>query len=198
MAPADTCSISLTYRGDLIQRGVGIERDTYGKTWTLRLADGLWTLVDHNGQSLHTFTRHELHRKVMFPGTSRGYDDLYLVGLGPQVYCFQPEPEVLEALRAHVEASERADAPRLAKWHRRFGLGFLILGGVCLAVCTAALSWAIRDEEASASWRLSVTLAVILPGLVVGGFFAVVGVRDLIKAKRFARMSAENAAVGQG
>jgi len=190
MTMSDTCAIPLTYRGVLIHRGVGISGESYAKTWTLRLANDVWTLTDHKGDEIHSFTQKDLHRKVAFPGFARGYPDLYLVGLGPQVHCFEPEQEVLDALKHYVEQSEVANAPQLARWHRVVGVGFVGLGVLCLAGCVAVLSWALRSADVSGFLRLNVTLVLIVPGSVGGGYFMLVGVRDFLRANHFARLAA--------
>jgi hypothetical protein len=94
----DDCEIPLTYRGTLGHRGVNVSRDTHGKTWTFRLADGLWRLIDHNGEIVHAFTQKQLHTIVVLPGTMRGYPDVYFFGMGQPIHCFAPEPEVVAAL----------------------------------------------------------------------------------------------------
>ena len=186
----DACQISLTYRGPLGHRGVSIARDTYGKTWTLRLADGLWTLTDHTGEVVHSFTQKALHGIVVFPGAMRGYPDLYFFGLGPPVHCFAPDPEVVDALKPFVEQCERADAPKLARWHRAVGVGFLGVGALGLAVGVAALSWALGADRASGDWRFGAALLLVPACLLGGGCFVVGGVRDLRKAKHFAGIAA--------
>jgi hypothetical protein len=111
---SDTCIISLTYRGHVAHRGIAISGESYGKTWTLSLAHGLWTLTDHHGEELHTFLQKDLHKKVAFPGLLWRSEDLYLCGLGPKVFCFEPEQEALDALKHFVELSERAKEPQVA------------------------------------------------------------------------------------
>ena len=186
----ETCRIPLTYLGVLGHRGIRISRDSYGKTWTLDLVGGMWTLADHNGENLHAFTQKDLHSKVLFPGFSRGYRDLYLTGLGRKIYCFQPEVEVVGALKHYAEESERANAPQLAKWYRCVGIGFLGLAALALAGCVAALYWALGRADISGSFRLSVALALILPGLFTSGYFGIVGVQELLRSKHFVRIAA--------
>jgi hypothetical protein len=186
----DAFQISLTYRGPLGHRGVSIARDTYGKTWTLRLADGVWTLIDHTGDPVHSFTQKGLHAVVGLPGAMRGYPDLYFFGLGPPVHCFAPERDVVDALRPYVEQSRRADAPHLANWHRAVGVRFLGLGALGLAVCAAALSWAVWSAHASGYTRFNVGLLLLVPVALLGGSFIVGGVRELLKAKHFAGIAA--------
>jgi hypothetical protein len=183
---ADAVHIPLTYHGTLAHRGVSISRDTYRKTWTFRLADGVWRLIDPTGEVVHTFTQKYLHTIVVLPGTMRGYPDLYFFGLGRPIHCFLPEPEVVAALKPHVEQSERANAPRLAKWYRGLGLGFLGVGTLGLAVCVAALSWALWGDHTSGDVRFSGALLLVPAFLLGGGCFIVGGVRDLLKAKHFA------------
>src|SRR5262245_53097322 len=113
----DTCQITLTYRGVLGHRVFRIVQGSYGKTLTLRLAESVLTPTDHEQNEVHYFPQRDLHSKVAFPGFSRGHPDLYLTGLGPQVYCFQPEHEAVETLKRYVEQSEQTNAPQLAKWH---------------------------------------------------------------------------------
>src|SRR5262245_14320737 len=99
-----TCTVPLTYRGPLVHRGVGISRETYGKAWTLRLANGVWTLADHNGDEVHSFSQKGLHGKVAFPGSLPGNKDLCLVGLGAD-----------SLLRAGPGVARRAQALRRAE-----------------------------------------------------------------------------------
>ena len=101
-------------------------------------------MTDHKGNKVHFFPQNELHSQVAFPGSIPGYPDLYLFGLGPQVHCFQPEREVIDALRPYVEQSERANAPHLARWHRLIGLAFLAFGVLCLAGCLAVACRALH------------------------------------------------------
>lgn len=187
---SETCGIVLTYRGVVGHRGINISGASYGKTWTLRLANGVWTLTDHTGDEVHSFTQKDLHSKVAFPGSLPGPKDLYLLGLGPQIHCFEPEQHTLDALKPYVEQSERANAPQLARWHRMVGIGFLGFGTLCLAGCVAALSWALASDDVSGFLRLNVALVLVTPGLGVSAYFIVVGVRELRKANRFAKMAA--------
>src|SRR5688572_15926327 len=99
---SDTCRIGLTYRGPVGHRGINISRESYGRIWTLCLADGLWTLTDHHGEALNIFTQKELHKHVALPGSMAGYPDLYLLGLGSKIQCFQPDPEVVDVLRTYL------------------------------------------------------------------------------------------------
>jgi hypothetical protein len=185
----DPFQIALTYRGPLRHRGVSIARDTYGRTWILRLADSLWTLIDHHGEVVSSFTQKELCRIVMFPGAMRGYPDLYFFGLGPPVHCFAPEPAVVAALKPYIEESQRANAPRLATWHRKVGVRLLALGAFGLAIAVASLAWALWSLDAP-FLRFNVALLLVPSGLLGGGYCIAGGLRDLRKARRFAEIAA--------
>lgn len=71
----------------------------------------MWTLADHKGDELRSFMQRDLHTKVALPGSMPGYPDLYLVGMGPHIHCFEPELEVVDRLRTYIQQSERAIDP---------------------------------------------------------------------------------------
>lgn len=177
----------MTYRGPVGNRGINISRETYGQTWTLRLVDGMWTLIDHNGDALHSFIQKELHHHVALPGFMPGYPGLYLLGLGPRIYCFEPEAEVIDAIRPYIQQSEQANAPQLPHWHRRCGRLFLALGALNLAGVAAVLVWASWSDGVSGFLWLNVA-ALAIPFGVLGGGSVVTGVQYLRKAARFAGM----------
>jgi hypothetical protein len=185
----DTCTVPLTYRGPLVHRGIGISRETYGKAWALRLADGVWTLADHNGDEVYSFSQDGLHGKVAFPGSPPGNKCLCLVGLGARIHCFEPDPAALDALRPYVGLSERANAPQLARWHRAVGFGFLGLGVLLLAGCAAAGTAVLLSHDLTGFLRLNVGLVILLPGLGVGGYFVSAGLGYLREAHAYATMA---------
>ena len=70
------------------------------------------------------------------------------------------------------------------------GVRFLGLGALGLAVCAAALSWAVWSAHASGYTRFNVGLLLLVPVALLGGSFIVGGVRELLKAKHFAGIAA--------
>src|SRR5262245_2917827 len=132
----DTCQITLTYRGVLGHRGVRIAQGSYGKTWTLRLADGVWTLTDHERNEVHYFPQRDFtarwraraSRGATRTYTSRGW-----------AHRFTVSSRSMKPSRHSSATSSRANRP--TPHNSRNGTGWSASGFWHSASSVLALAW---------------------------------------------------------
>jgi hypothetical protein len=183
---SESVQIALTYRGEMGRRSVRIARESHGRIWYLRLTNGLWTLIDHEGNDLGSFTQSELHAHVALPGILPGHGDLSLVGLGAKIHCFQPDAEPVHALFQHVARSEWANASRLARWHCWVGGLFLGLSAICLLAGISMIPGCYFGSLFE--WPMAGAFA--LPPVLASVYYSRAGVRELRTARRYGAMPA--------